>query len=205
MRNARAYHSVDEFMHDLQIIDRNLRENKGVRIAEGRLADLIRNVEVFGFHLATLDVRQHSSRHHAAVAEVYNHYGIYSDYNALAEPDKVRVLTGEILNLRPFTAQLVFSEETNESVRLFRLIRRAKDEIDEDAIQTYIISMTSSISNMLEVLLLAKTRGCWDGSTSCHCSKLWPTWTMRLRSWPPFSRMMLTASTLTCATGASRS
>ena len=129
------------------------------RIADGRLADLIRNVEVFGFHLATLDVRQHSSRHRAAVAEIYNHYGIYSDYNALAEPDKVRVLTSEILNLRPFTAQLVFSEETNETVRLFRLIRRAKDEIDEDAIQTYIISMTSSISNMLEVLLLAKDAG----------------------------------------------
>jgi phosphoenolpyruvate carboxylase len=159
VRNARAYHSVDEFMRDLQIIDRSLRENKGARIADGRLADLIRNVEVFGFHLATLDVRQHSGRHRAAVAEVYNHYGIYSDYNALAEPDKVRVLTAEILNLRPFTAQLVFSEETNESVRLFRLIRRAKDEIDEDAIQTYIISMTSSISNMLEVLLMAKDAG----------------------------------------------
>jgi phosphoenolpyruvate carboxylase len=159
VRNPRAYRSVDEFMHDLGLIDRSLRQNKGERIADGRLADLIRNVEVFGFHLATLDIRQHSSRHRAAVAEIYNHYGIYSDYNALAEPDKVRVLTGEILNLRPFTAQLLFSDETNETISLFRLIRRAKEEIDEDAIQAYIISMTSTISNMLEVLLMAKDAG----------------------------------------------
>jgi phosphoenolpyruvate carboxylase len=159
VRNPRAYHSVDDFMRDLKLIDASLRANKGERIADGRLADLIRNVEVFGFHLATLDVRQHSSRHRAAVAEVYNHYGIYADYSALAEADKVQVLTREILNLRPFTAQLVFSPDTNETVDLFRLIRRAKDEIDDDAIQTYIISMTSSISNMLEVLLMAKDAG----------------------------------------------
>jgi phosphoenolpyruvate carboxylase len=159
VRSPRAYHSVDAFVHDLRIIDRSLRANKGVRIADGRLADLIRNVEVFGFHLATLDVRQHSSRHRAAVAEIFNHYGIYSDYNALAEPDKVRVLTAEVLNLRPFTAQLLFTDDTNETVRLFRLIRRAKEEVDEDAIQTYIISMTASISNVLEVLLMAKDAG----------------------------------------------
>jgi phosphoenolpyruvate carboxylase len=159
VRSARAYHSVDEFMADLRLIDASLRANKGARIADGRLADLIRNVEVFGFHLATLDVRQHSSRHRAGVAEIYSHYGIYADYSALAEADKVRVLTNEILNLRPFTAQLLFSPETNETVELFRLIRRAKEEVDEDSIQTYIISMTSTISNMLEVLLLAKDAG----------------------------------------------
>ncbi len=158
-RNGRAYHSVDEFLHDLRLIDGSLRQNKGERIANGRLAGLIRNVEVFGFHLASLDVRQHSSRHRAAVAEICARYGLFADYEALAEPDKVRVLTGEILNLRPFTAQLHFSAETNETIGLFRLIRAAKEEIDEDAIQTYIISMTSSMSNVLEVLLMAKDAG----------------------------------------------
>ncbi len=159
VRSPRAYHSVDEFLHDLHLIDSSLRQNKGERIADGRLANLIRNVEVFGFHLASLDVRQHSSRHRAAVAEIYSHYGLYADYAALAEADKVRVLTGEILNLRPFTSQLLFSEETNETVGLFRLLRRAKVEVDEDAVQTYIISMTSAASNILEVLLMAKDAG----------------------------------------------
>ncbi len=146
-------------MADLRIIERSLLQNKGERIARGRLAHLIRNVQVFGFHLATLDVRQHSARHRAAIAEIFASYGIFADYQALAEQDKVRVLTNEILNLRPFTAQLHFSAETNETIALFRLIRRAKDEVDEDAIQTYIISMTYAVSNVLEVLLLAKDAG----------------------------------------------
>ena len=158
-RNERAYHSVDEFLYDLRLIDSSLRRNKGERIAAGRLAALIRNVAVFGFHLAGLDVRQHSTRHRAAVAEVFARYGLFADYGALAEADKVRVLTNEILNLRPFTAQLHFSDETNETIGLFRLLRDAKQEIDEDAIQTYIISMTSTISNVLEVLLMAKDAG----------------------------------------------
>ncbi|MBK8046166.1 MAG: phosphoenolpyruvate carboxylase [Anaerolineales bacterium] len=158
-RNPRAYHRVEDLLEDLRIIERSLIENRGERIARGRLAHLIRNVQVFGFHLATLDVRQHSARHRAAVAEVFAAYDLFADYNALAEADKVRVLTNEILNLRPFTAQLHFTAETNETIGLFRLIRRAKEEVDEYAIQTYIISMTSSISNLLEVLLLAKDAG----------------------------------------------
>lgn len=158
-RNPRAYHHVDEFLHDLRLIEASLCANKGERIAAGRLCHLIRNVEVFGFHLATLDIRQHSARHRAAIAELFNRYGIFSDYNALAEADKERVLTQEIRNLRPFTAQLHFSDETNETIALFRLIRRAKEEIDEDAIHTYIISMTHAASNLLEVLLMAKDAG----------------------------------------------
>jgi phosphoenolpyruvate carboxylase len=159
VRNPRAYRHVDEFLLDLRLLEASLCANKGERIAAGRLAHLIRNVEVFGFHLATLDVRQHSARHRAAIAEIFNRYGIFTDYNALAEADKLRVLTQEIHNLRPFTAQLQYAPETNETVALFRLIRRAKEEIDEDAIQTYIISMTHAVSNMLEVLLMAKDAG----------------------------------------------
>jgi len=159
VRNARAYHKVEEFLADLRLIEASLRTNRGERIARGRLAHLIRAVEIFGFHLASLDVRQHSARHRAAVAEIYARYGLFADYAALAEADKVRVLTGEIQNLRPFTAQLHFSQETNETVGLFRLIRRAQQEVDSDSIQTYIISMTTAVSNVLEVLLLAKDAG----------------------------------------------
>lgn len=158
-RNPRAYHDVDEFMRDLRVIQRSLMENKGERLARGRLAQLIRSVEVFGFHLASLDIRQHSGRHREAIAELFAKYGIFAGYPALSEADKVSVLTREIQNLRPFTAQLQFSENTNETIALFRLIRKAKQEVDEDAIQTYIISMTNAASNVLEVLLLAKDAG----------------------------------------------
>ena len=158
-RNARAYRNVDEFMADLRIIERSLLANNGERLARGRLAALIRQVEVFGFHLATLDIRQHSSRHREAVAEIFASYGIFADYQALAEADKLAVLTREIRNPRPLTAQLQFSTATNETVALFRLIRRAKAEIDEDAVQTYIISMTNTASHVLEVLMMAKDAG----------------------------------------------
>ena len=158
-RNPRAYRNVDEFMNDLRIIERSLLANKGERLARGRLATLIRQVEVFGFHLATLDMRQHSSRHRDAIAEIFATYAICPDYQALSEADKVSLLTREILNPRPLTAQLHFSEPTNETVALFRLMRRAKQEVDEDAVQTYIISMTNSVSHVLEVLLLVKDAG----------------------------------------------
>jgi phosphoenolpyruvate carboxylase len=158
-RNARAYRNVDEFMADLCIIERSLLANNGERLARGRLAALIRQVEVFGFHLATLDMRQHSSRHREAVAEIFASYGIFADYQALAEADKLAVLTREIRNPRPLTAQLQFSAATNETVALFRLMRRAKEEIDEDAVQTYIISMTNTASHVLEVLMMAKDAG----------------------------------------------
>jgi phosphoenolpyruvate carboxylase len=157
--NPRAYRNVDEFLYDLRLIDSSLRANKGERLAEGQLSHLIRSVGVFGFHLATLDIRQHASRHRAAMAEVLARYRIFADYEALAEEDKVAVLTREILSERPLTAQLHFSPETNETIGLFRLIRRARTEVDKEAITTYIISMTTAVSNLLEVLLFAKDAG----------------------------------------------
>lgn len=158
-RNPRAYRNADELMSDLRIIERSLLANKGERLARGRLKALIRQVEVFGFHLAMLDMRQHSSRHREAIAEIFASYGIFADYQALAEADKVAVLTREIRTIRPLTAQLLFSAPTNETVALFRLMRRTKEEIAEDAVQTYIISMTNTASHVLEVLLLAKDAG----------------------------------------------
>lgn len=157
--NSHAYKNAREFLDDLALIDATLRKQKGVRLAEGRLARLIRTVEVFGFHLATLDIRQHSERHRQALAELLKSYDIVYDYQALSEYDKVKLLSQEIQSLRPLTALLRFSEETNETIALFRLIREAHAEIGVQAIQTYIISMTTSVSNVLEVLLFAKDAG----------------------------------------------
>jgi phosphoenolpyruvate carboxylase len=154
--NPRAYHQVEEFFRDLCLIRDSLLENRGEKLATGRLATLIRQVEVFGFHLATLDIRQHSARHTGAIAEIFAHYGLAADYEGLPEPEKIALLTREITSPRPLTAQLTFSEQTNETVALFRLIRRAHQEIGPLSIQSYVISMTTSVSNVLEVLLLAK-------------------------------------------------
>ncbi|MCC6454595.1 MAG: phosphoenolpyruvate carboxylase [Caldilineaceae bacterium] len=157
--NPRAYRNAGELLADLHLIRESLMQNKGERMARGHVSTLIRQVEVFGFHLATLDVRQHSARHSTAMAEVLARYGIASDYEKMSEADRVALLSREIMNPRPLTARLDFSEETNETLGLFRLIRQAREVIGPESIQTYIISMTTQVSNMLEVLLFARDAG----------------------------------------------
>lgn len=157
--NPRAYSGPEEFLHDLRLIESSLLQNKGERLAGGRLAELMRSVQIFGFHLATLDLRQHSARHRAAMAEVLERIKLASDYEGMAETAKVALLSREIASLRPLTARLDFSPETNETVALFRLIPRARQEAGDEVIQTYIISMTTGASNILEVLLFARDAG----------------------------------------------
>lgn len=159
VRNPRAYRHASEFLRDLKLIRDSLCANNGERLAEGDLARLIRAVEVFGFHLATLDMRQHAERHRAAMTEIMERYGLAADYAALPEPKRVELLSAEIRSTRPLTALLHFSEETNETVALFRLIRQAHERVDEQLVQTYIISMTTQVSNVLEVLLFARDAG----------------------------------------------
>lgn len=155
----RAYPDAAAFVADLELIQESLRQNNGWRLADGRFATLVQQARIFGFHLATLDVRQHSGRHRDAMAEIYARYHPGTDYRALSEAEKVAWLVEEISSQRPLTAQLNFSEATNETIALFRLIQTAQERVGPQAIQTYIISMTTSVSHMLEVLLLAKDAG----------------------------------------------
>lgn len=154
-----AYPDAATFLHDLRLIQESLRRHRGEALAEGQLARLIRRVEVFGFHLATLDVRQHSERHTRALTEIFARYRLADDYAGLPEEAKLDLLSREIESPRPLTAQLDFSQATNETVAVFRLIRRAQEHVAPEAIQTYIISMTTGVSHVLEVLLLARDAG----------------------------------------------
>ena len=157
--DPRAYPDAAAFVADLELIQESLRQNNGWRLADGRFATLVQQARIFGFHLATLDVRQHSDRHREAMAEIYTRYHPGTDYRALSEAEKVAWLVGEIGSQRPLTAQLNFSVATNETIALFRLIQTAQERVGPQAIQTYIISMTTSVSHLLEVLLLAKDAG----------------------------------------------
>ncbi len=158
-----AYTNADEFIADLELIQESLRENRGGRLAEGRFARLVQQARIFGFHLASMDIRQHSERHLEAVAELVNRYYRAQDpdfdYLGLSEEERTRLLVEEIESPRPLTARLLYSNDTNETVALFRLIRQAHERIAPQAIGAYIISMTTSVSHVLEVLLLAKDAG----------------------------------------------
>lgn len=155
-----TYERVEAFLADLHLVQESLRAHKGEVLAEGRLATLIRQAEIFGFHLATLDVRQHAERHAQALQELFRRYQIAEHYAAWPESRKVELLAREVLNPRPLApAQLDFSAATNETVELFRLIRRAHQRIGPRAIQSYVISMTTGASDVLAVQLLAKDAG----------------------------------------------
>ncbi|HBY94276.1 MAG TPA: phosphoenolpyruvate carboxylase [Chloroflexi bacterium] len=155
-----TYERIEEFLADLRLIQDSLRAHRGEVLAEGRVATLIRQAEIFGFHLATLDIRQHAARHTEALQELFRRYKIAEHYAAWPESRKVELMTRELLNPRPLApARLDLSEATNETIELFRLIRRAHERIGPRAIQSYIISMTTGASDVLGVQLLAKDAG----------------------------------------------
>ena len=163
-RRPGAYASAKAFLADLRLVQSSLRKHSGPRLADGRLGRLITQAEVFGFHLATLDLRQHAGRHAAALDEIFSRYGVAEGYGALDEEGRQAVLTAELARGRPLTpAHLDFSEETNETVETFRLVRRAHERVGPEAIQTYIVSMTRGPSDLLAILLLARDAGVAEG------------------------------------------
>jgi phosphoenolpyruvate carboxylase len=156
----RAYRDADELLRDLRLMAASLEAIGARELARGRLGQLIEQVETFGFHLVTLDLRQHADRHRAALSELFRRYGDTEDFAALDEDDRVGLLTAELRSRRPFTpAVLDLSRETAETVETFRLARRAHERIGSAAIETYIISMARHVSDVLGVLVLARDAG----------------------------------------------
>lgn len=168
-----GYQSADELCNDLvtikETVEKHLPANKKLKT----IRKLIRQVELFGFHLTTLDVRNHSGEHETAVAELLKKVGLSEDYASLLEDEKVALLE-EILNdPRPILLlEEDYSKETQDVLNVFRMIRRAHAEFGHRAIETYIISMTESASDLLEVLVLAKEAGIYrlhaDGKIESH-------------------------------------
>jgi phosphoenolpyruvate carboxylase len=160
----RAYQTSKEFHDDLILIRDSLIANKGKQLVRGKLSRLIRSVEVFEFHLAALDIRQHARHHREAATEIFQANQTVEDYSALSEEEKVELLTREVSNPRPWTggAKAVrshFSESTEDLLSLFALVKKAQDVVGLESIKTYIISMTQGVSDLLEVLLFANDAG----------------------------------------------
>ena len=159
--NESTYSTSAELLTDLSLIRTSLEHNKGKSLATGTLKDLIRNVETFGFQLAALDVRQHKKVHTAAVSEICAQSLVH--YSSFTDEERLNWLTKMING----DADISFSEDplstqTKEVLATFRMIGRALTEIDHRAIRSYIISMTESAADVLEVLLLMKLTGLYS-------------------------------------------
>ena len=154
------YRDPSELLADLAQIENSLRQNNGNRIADGPLTDLMIQIQVFGFHLAGLEVRQHSGKHAAALSEIFERFDISYDYRSLPEDEKIALLERETSNPRPLLPQrLDFSPETNEIIETFRVMARMQEEVGQEVCENYVISFTNQASDVLAVLLLAKEAG----------------------------------------------
>jgi phosphoenolpyruvate carboxylase len=157
---APRYHRGEELLADLAVMERSLRANGGAAVAAGRLHDVMREVEVFGLHLARLDIRQHSERHAAAIAEVLARSGVSASYPSLREDERAALLSRALEDPRPLIPpRLPYGPETREVVETFRTVAAILDELGPESIETLIVSMTRGPSDVLAALLLAKEAG----------------------------------------------
>ncbi|TMB86965.1 MAG: phosphoenolpyruvate carboxylase, partial [Chloroflexi bacterium] len=158
---AIAYRCAQELLSDLMLVQNSLLADGEQNVAQGQLAALIRQVQVFGFHFAALDVRQHSERHASALAELLQAAGLRNDdYCRLDEKERVSILGNLLSDPRVLPRQgLRLSEETRHVLQTFDAIRLAREELGKEAITCYIISMTCSLSDLLEVQFFCKEAG----------------------------------------------
>ena len=158
-----AYHTGEELLADLHVIEHSLRANRGQRVAGGALHRLIEKVRLFGLHLLPLDVRQDARVHAAALDELFRGYGLAASYSALSEDDKQALLARELQNPRPlFPVELAFSEQTNMVAATWRIIAQAHREYGPAVIDTFIASMSTAPSDVLAMLLFAHEVGVQD-------------------------------------------
>lgn len=158
------YGSAREFLHDLRVIETSLSAHHGSAMARGRLQPLIRAVEVFRFHLATIDLRQNSDRHEAAVAELLRGARLEADYSALDEDEKQALLISTLGDPRSLRVPHgTYSPETASELAIFEAARQLRAVFGDQAIRHAIISHTESVSDLLEVLVLQKECGLLDG------------------------------------------
>ncbi len=159
------YRQAEEFLADLRVIEASLRAHGGAGMAAERLHPLVRAVEVFGFHLATVDLRQSSDQHERVVAELLATARIEADYSALDEARRRELLLSLLCDARPLrVVGAAYSEHTTGEIAIFEAARVMRERFGAQAIRHYIISHTETVSDLLEVLLLQKEVGLMHGT-----------------------------------------
>ena len=163
-KESPAYASAQEFKEDLEKIKDSLLENKSEYLISGEFAELLEAIDVFGFYLASIDMRQDSSVHEACVAELLKSAGINDHYSDLSEDKKCQILLKELLeDPRILSATHADKSELLEKeLAIFQTARELKDRLGEEVIRQNIISHATSVSDMLELAVMLKEVGLID-------------------------------------------
>ncbi|MDM0040179.1 phosphoenolpyruvate carboxylase [Variovorax sp. J22G21] len=165
------YPNAEEFLADLRTVAESLREKHGGVLVAHRIGPLIRAVEVFGFHLATVDLRQSSDKHEAVVADLLAHARIEPDYAALDEEAKQALLLRLLDDARPLRVPDVeYTPLTQSELAIFAAARTMRATYGTAAIRHYIISHTETVSDLLEALVLQKEVGLLRGTLSADAT-----------------------------------
>lgn len=163
-----SYKTAKEFKDDLFIIKQSLLDNGDDALLTGDFSELLQAVDVFGFYLATIDMRQDSSVNEACVAELLKSANIIEDYSALSEEEKVKVLLKELQEdprtLSSTNAEK--SEQLQKELAIFQTARYLKDKLGDEVIKQHIISHTESVSDMFELAIMLKEVGLLDNQTA---------------------------------------
>ncbi|WGT64519.1 phosphoenolpyruvate carboxylase [Variovorax paradoxus] len=165
------YTAAEEFLADLRTVEESLNEKHGSVLAAPRLRPLIRAVEVFGFHLATVDLRQSSDKHEAVIAELLATARIEPSYASLAEEAKQQLLLKLLDDARPLRVpDAEYSPLAKSELAIFAAARTARARYGAAAIRHYIISHTETVSDLLEALLLQKEVGLLRGAMNSNAT-----------------------------------
>ncbi len=172
------YETPDDLISDLDVMYSSLCDNGSKLIANGRLSGLRRAVQCFGFHLASLDLRQNSDVHQRTVADLLAAVDPGVDYLAMSEAERVAILEKELTGNRPLLRPYWdYSEETAKELAIFQAAKAAHKKYGSRVITTSIISNTTSVSDLLELAILLKQAGLVtpEGTASVHIVPLFET------------------------------
>ncbi len=154
-----AYATPDELEADLAQMAESLLANNGELLAHGRLARVRRTVAMVGFHLAVLDIRQHAEKHHEALAELFTPLDV--PYASVTAAERATLLTTELNNQRPLASPAVRPDPAG-ALALFATLRTEMDRSGDDIVESYIVSMTRDVDDILAPAVLAKEVGLVD-------------------------------------------
>ncbi|WP_098493173.1 phosphoenolpyruvate carboxylase [Collimonas sp. PA-H2] len=157
---AAHYMAPQEFTRELQIVEDSLRAHHGSALIKPRLATLKRASEIFGFHLASLDMRQSSDVHERVLTELFAQAQVEGAYDKLSEEQKIDLLLAELAKPRLlYSPYIDYSDETVSELSILRAAGEMRKRYGARSIRNYIISHTETVSDLLEVLLLQQETG----------------------------------------------
>lgn len=160
---GRDYLGSGELLADLELMRASLARNSGQLTATGRLASVIRAVSAFGLHLATLDVREHADAHHEVLAQLYARVDEVPDYAKLDRAERTQVLIRELSGRRPLAGvDTPLTDAARKTFEVFSTIRRAHERFGPEVVESYIVSMTRGIDDVLAATVLAREAGLVD-------------------------------------------